>query len=314
MFKKKKDLTSNSRRRTVSDAPFNTAKKNTASVFSYRASRSNVNDNLGRGQKKQPSAVASRRGRTWLKRTTRLAIVFIVVVLVVFNLWLEKKPAVVMLDAEGESRATYRSADVYQAAAEKAFADSILNTSKATVNKAAIEEALKREFPELSDVSVSVPVIGHRPTVYLEPSSSRLIVTTRTGRALVLDTSGKAIASGNLVGSLRKAGLPEVKDESTLDAKVGDAVLPSGAVVFITEVVRQLKAKEIEVASLTLPGAVNELHLRIKGVGYYVKFSTRGDARVETGRFLALKQYLESQQKSPAEYIDVRVENRAYFK
>lgn len=312
MFKfKKKNLTASARRRPGDDASGVTPK--TANVFSYRASRSKVQDNLGRGDQKT-DAIKTRKGRTWVRRTKSTIIALLVLAFVAFNLWLGREPAIVMLGAEGDSRATYRDAAVYQMAAERALSSSVFNTNKITINKAGIEESLKRSFPELSNVSVSLPVVGHKPTLYLQPSTSRLILKTRTSQELVLDTTGKAVASGQIVKSLREAGLPTVQDQSSLDPELGDVVLPSSGITFITEVARQLKAKGLEITDMTLPASGNELQVRIKGAGYYIKFNTRGDARVEAGSFLALKQYLESQKKVPAEYVDVRVENRAYFK
>jgi hypothetical protein len=52
----------------------------------------------------------------------------------------------------------------------------------------------------------------------------------------------------------------------------------------------------------------------MNGVGYFVKFNLHGNAREEAGAFLAVKEYLESSHKTPGEYVDVRVENRAYYK
>jgi hypothetical protein len=54
--------------------------------------------------------------------------------------------------------------------------------------------------------------------------------------------------------------------------------------------------------------------MHINGAGYFVKFNLHGDAREEAGSYLAVKDYLASNQKTPGEYVDVRVENRAYYK
>jgi uncharacterized Ntn-hydrolase superfamily protein len=56
------------------------------------------------------------------------------------------------------------------------------------------------------------------------------------------------------------------------------------------------------------------LHLRIEGKAYLVKFNLRGDAREEAGAFLAVKQHLERAGKTPEQYIDVRVDNKTYYR
>ena len=280
------------------------------SVFSYRASRSSVENNLGRGQTKPPEDRRTPTGKTRLKRLIRVIVILGVVVLVGSNLLLSADAKVVMVAASN----TFRDPAVYQKAASDAFLSSKFNTNKVTVDAGGIRESLMKTFPELADVSVSLPLIGRQPVVYLEPSTSRLIVQTVVGEVFVLDDTGRAVAAGPVVDSLREAGLPEVKDENQLDVSLGSAVLPSTSVAFITEVAQQLKAKGVTIASLTLTNTPSELHVRLSEVGYYIKFNTRGDARVAVGSLLALKQYLESQHKTPAEYIDARIENRAYYK
>jgi len=307
MFKKK--LTS---RRRLSGQGANDTQARRPSVFSYRASRSAIEANTGRGQNKEQTEI--RRPNLTVKarvaKLLRLVVFVAIGAFIVSNLLLNSSPRIVLLGING----TFRDSGVYQAAANQAFAGSGFNTNKITLDTNGIREALMQQFPELSDVSISLPLVGRQPVVYLQPSTSRLIVQT-AGGAFVLDDTGKAVASGQIVDNLRQAGLPEVQDQAGVgDVQVGSSVLPSTAVRFITEVAYQLKAKDLQIETLILPSLPSELHLKIKETGYYVKLNTRGDARVEVGAFLALKQYLESQSKTPAEYIDVRVENRAYYR
>jgi len=54
--------------------------------------------------------------------------------------------------------------------------------------------------------------------------------------------------------------------------------------------------------------------VKVKGVPYNVKFNLMGDARAEAGTYLAVKQRLEAGHVTPGSYIDVRVDERAYYK
>jgi hypothetical protein len=85
-------------------------------------------------------------------------------------------------------------------------------------------------------------------------------------------------------------------------------------VQFITGVLAQLQAKQLAITAVTLPPIAHELHVRIQGQPYYVKFNIQSDARIAAGTFLATKSYLEQGRITPAEYVDVRVEERAYYK
>ena len=99
--------------------------------------------------------------------------------------------------------------------------------------------------------------------------------------------------------------LPHVSAQFDIDA---------GNIDFITEVVGQLSAKSLKVVSMVLPGGASELDIRVEGAPYTVKFNLRGDARAEAGAFLAVKQHLERENKTPGSYIDVRVPNKAYYR
>lgn len=210
---------------------------------------------------------------------------------------------------------TYRDLSAYQQAVVNAFgASKLLGSNKVTVNIGQVEDRLLADFPELADVSVRLPVVGHRPTVFLEPSTSRLILHTAQNDKFVLDSSGRAVAAGADVSRYASAGLPEVQDQSKRTVQLGDTAIPSTTVSYITEVARQLRAKNIAIASLTLLDAPGELHLRIKDEGYYIKLNARGDARVAVGSFLAVKSRLDAEQKKPGQYIDARIEKRVYYR
>lgn len=301
------------RRRQVVDRSPQTQDKR-PSVFSYRASRSVASDNVGRGKSRpapptpivRPSIKKSR-----LKRLVVVCLSFVAALVIGNNLLLDRaNPDIVVIGADN----SYRNSDIYAEAAGRAFNASLLNTNKVTVNTKKIEDQLRQEFPELAAVSVTLPFIGRKPTVIFEPSNSRLIIHTSSTGSFVVDENGRATATGEVVQKFKDAGLPEVQDQSQISVKLGDIVIPSTSVSYITEVIRQLRAKNIETTSLTLLETPSELKLHIKGEGYSIKFNTKGDARVAVGSFLALKSHLDSQQKKPSEYIDVRIENRAYYK
>ncbi len=83
---------------------------------------------------------------------------------------------------------------------------------------------------------------------------------------------------------------------------------------FITRLDSQLKAEKLEVQAYTLPLLANELHVRLQGQGYYMKFNTENDSRVQVGTYLAVIEKLNSAGQAPTEYIDFRIEERAYYK
>jgi hypothetical protein len=149
--------------------------------------------------------------------------------------------------------------------------------------------------------------------VYIQPAVPKLILVGKGGMYL-LDANGRAMITGNQVSDLDSLHIPVVNDQSGLTIQLGKITLPQDTVSFIVQVAGQMKAKGITISSLELPAGSSELRMHINGAGYFVKFNLHGDAREEAGSYLAVKDYLASNQKTPGEYVDVRVENRAYYK
>jgi hypothetical protein len=306
MFFHKKPTTPPERQRRVVETPQRNA------VFSYHASRSPRQSAAVRST--QQAAPAVRKGpdyARWLKRLPTIAGGLVVLVLLVLSLHLSNQVQIVPIDPN-KGQVFLRPLKEYETAAAKAFSG-FANSNKLSINTEGIAAQLTTQFPELSTVSVSLPFIGSQPTVYIQPATPRIILST-AGGLFVLDSSGRALITATQVQGLDSLHLPVVTDQSGLDIRLGKVVLPRSTVLFISEIVQQLQAKDLRAVSLTLPAGTNELHVRLDGVGYYTKYNLYGNAREEAGAFLALKQRLERDKKVPKEYIDVRVEGRAYYK
>jgi hypothetical protein len=222
-------------------------------------------------------------------------------------------PHIVSLD--GSSQSLLRGQAAYQSAAERLLAGSIWNRNKLTVDTGGLSRQLQHQFPELSSVSVTLPLLSHQPIIYVQTAQPALILVGDSG-TYVLDTDGKALlsVSGNQAAEA-SFGLPIVVDQSGLQLALDRQVLPSGDVSFIQTVVAQLAARHLTVTSMTLPPAASELDVHVSGLAYYAKFNLQsGDARQQAGTYLATQSHLQSEHITPAQYIDVRVDGRAYYK
>jgi hypothetical protein len=236
----------------------------------------------------------------------------VAVVSLINILMVSPKPNIVLLD---KNRVGYlHSVSDYQQAARKLFGDSFANNNKITINTNAISAALEKEFPELSAVTIKLPLIDHNPIVYLEPNEPLLALLMNDGSIYAIDSAGLALgAINNAEASLLH--LIVVQNEGTITIHSGQPVLPSSTVSFIQTIVYQLGQKQITIAKLTIPAAENELDMYLTGQNYYVKFNLADNSPLqEAGTFLAVRQNLQQQGITPSQYIDVRVDSRAYYK
>ncbi len=249
------------------------------------------------------------------KRILVVAAVVCTAVLMVANLFLSRDPAIVVHPQADGSQLLLRDQEVYQDAARAVMSGSIANASKMTIDTAKVAKDIQKQFPELGLTSVVLPVIGRQPVVHIQTARPVLVLaSSAAGGVFLVDEQGRAIMEAAKASDAVKQKLPVVQDQSGLSVAVGDGVLPKSNIDFITEVVGQLSAKDIKVVSMVLPAGTSELNIRVEGVPYSVRFNLRGDARAEAGAFLAVKQHLEREKKTPSSYIDVRVPNKAYYR
>jgi len=299
MFRKK----SSTRQRHPSITP-----KKSQSVFSYYNQRSINQVPLGR-QVKQVVDKHSDGTRPWWHYAPSVIALLAIVGSLVYILSLSANPKVLQAGGSGLLRPT----TVYQQAAQKQFASSWLNHSKLTVNTAAITSQLEVQFPELADISITLPLIGRRPVVYIVPSPPVLILKSQV-TSFVVNGQGRAIMTTSQLSTISDQQLPSVTDQSGLIIKPGETAMPASYVSFITTVLGQLKAKKLAVDSMTLPARSFELDVHITGQPYLIKMNLQNDATEQIGTYLAAAQKLAQANQTPTSYFDVRVPGRVYYK
>jgi hypothetical protein len=171
------------------------------------------------------------------------------------------------------------------------------------------------QFPELASVSVTIPLLTHHPIIYIEPAQAALIIQSSSYGSFVLNADGRALVAATqnpLVAG--QPALPVITDQSGLKLVLGHQVLSANTVSFAQVVAAQLAAKKYTITSMTLPPAASELDVALAGQPYIIKFNLENnDPLQQVGTFLATLSELQSQSITPAHYIDVRVDGRAYY-
>lgn len=129
------------------------------------------------------------------------------------------------------------------------------------------------------------------------------------GQTYTLDIDGSLIGPAE-AGST----LPTVVDSANLPVKAGDKVVPAKFVKFCTDIVDQMpKRAGIGVTGLRVPDTTSEVYVSTNK-GYLIKFDTTREASGQISDLVNVLATLSRIKKTPAEYIDLRVENRAYYR
>ncbi len=286
----------------------NLSQRNNTPVFSYRANRSANDTNIGRGQE-TPAAKKS-KATPWHSQVVFWGALVVIGVGLVYATLLTPNAKIVIKDAPA-AREELRPTSVYQQAANNILG-SLSNRSKLTLNPDDVASKLQSQFPELRRVSVTIPLIGRRAVVTLEPVQPALVISGNGGN-FVIDADGKAIARTSDLPEASKS-LRTVTDQSGLEIKAGQRILPQESVAFITTFAQQLQAKNVKITALILPPAPDELDVRVDGQPYVIKTNLLGDPRLQAGMYLAARDKFKADNTTPSEVVDTRVEERVYYK
>lgn len=278
-----------------------------ASVFSYHSNRSTPDAARARYE---PQAT-HRRGVERLKHMPTMIAAVVIVASLLYASVLNDQPRLQVYASES-GRSLQRSDEVYRDFVSKKLSSSVFNKSKLTFNSQSIAESLQQQFPEIDSAIVTLPLLGHKPIVRIAVSSPVFILATSNGSYYMNDKGMPLVRVSDV--EKQPENVSVVTDETGLPIKAGKQILTTDTVRFISQLLEQLNATKTAYESVTLPLEANEVQVKPMGAPYTVRFNSNQDARTQVGTFLAVKQRLEGKGETPGEYIDVRVEERAYYK
>lgn len=305
-IRRKTPLTGRQRIRSAADS-------GKPAAFSYYANRDEQAVSGRQIQREQRKQRRTDLLRFWLQRSG-LVILTIALLASVANALSLTSAAKVLPLKNGAKNLFLHDQTEYEAKAQELLSASPWNRNKVTIDTAKVSRQMKGAFPELTSVSVSLPLLAHRPVIYIETAEPALLLTTIGGTYLV-DSTGKALLTGGDIDRVASRELPVVADQSNLQVRLNTPAVSSQQIAFIETIAAQLKARKVKIASMTLPPSANELYVQIADKPYFVKFNMQNadTARQQAGTFLATITQLEKQGATPSKYVDVRVAGRAYY-
>lgn len=303
IFRRKK---TNARSRQVGEVQY---KKQQS--YHYSAKRSNTERLQGRREQQDEEAAQQRR-----KPTGRLALLpsFIALGLILVGIaYFLYIPPSVAVDTQGDTQFIGDQAAV-QAKADEYMRSTLLNRTKLTFNEQKLQDSLVREFPEFTNITVSSPLLRHKPVVMVSFATPTLLLTNGTNNYIVSEAGVVLADITHHKPAIDTTKLLLVQDQTGVAIETGKVALTSEQVDYILEIAYQTDKKKLKIESLILVPGGGELHVRYGGLPYYVKYNMYEDPRKSSGTFLAVKEELNAKGVTPSAYIDVRIPERAYIK
>ncbi|HEY4964012.1 MAG TPA: hypothetical protein VIH90_04920 [Candidatus Saccharimonadales bacterium] len=304
LLKKKQQI------RTRNRAPEEASKK--VSAYTYHNSRSELDEVEERDIRR--STPQSQNKDFWLSRFGFIILIIVSVVCLFNILQLSSKPKITYLGNSTNSTLYKLYEPAFVLNSSKLFNESLLNHNKITVNTKHITDVLESEFPEFSNISITLPLINHNPIIYLTPATPAAILENPSGQYLISQQGTAMLFGYKDANGFSYLNLPIITDQSGIEIKLGKPALTSQNISFIQTISAQLAARQDTVTAMTLPSNSSEIDVNLSGKPYYVKFNLEdNNPKLEAGSFLATESYLKGHNITPSKYVDVRAQGRVYY-
>lgn len=234
----------------------------------------------------------------------RLKIYFKLAVFLTAGIWLLRYFNIVSIEVKGTSSLTPAQVEKH---IDSSFDRHITWRNLLTLNQGAFERDLLKREPKLKSVQAKpkwpkkllVEVVEKHPSVVWRSGNQNWL----------LDLDGTVISEAG-----DTTGLPVVTDSKNLPVSVGKAAVPARFVEFTSSIASQMQIQTgLKMTELIVPDTTTELYVK-SDRGYVIKFDTTRPAGDQLTKLKTVLAELQKLGRTPAEYIDLRIESKAYFK
>lgn len=143
-----------------------------------------------------------------------------------------------------------------------------------------------------------------------------IFVWKGVGENYFIDKEG-VLFKKNMFTKTQQDSLPVIEDQGGVAPDPGQTVLTETVVSDVADLyllLPTLYPQKNKVNQIILPPAAREIRAKLDGISYYVKFSTERSIGEQVGELAQLVNYLKSKDVTPAEYIDMRVPDKSFYK
>ena len=252
---------------------------------------------------------------SWLSRFKRYglmsvaAILLLIAILAMFTL---SKTASITIDGGG----AYRTATEYQKVVAEALGTSFQNNLKLSLDTKKLEAAIKEQLPEAYTVSVYAPLFGRNQEVIITTAPPfAVVLQDDPQKSLLLSNRGRLVMESS-ASTVDTSQLPTITNQSGTSLKSGDQLFKPEEMEAINGLQYQYTKGDTQIATVAyiLPSAPREIH--VQEGAYIAKFSLQLDSPIaqQYGALRAVQSQLQQQNKTPSEYIDVRLASKVFIK
>lgn len=215
-----------------------------------------------------------------------------------------------------ENGGEYRTPEQYQSIINEALQKQVNNKFKLTLDSNGVAEDIKRQLPEAYNVAVYAPLFGRNPEVIITTAAPFAVLQQDNAPSLVMSERGRLVleTTQSVVDSTH---LATITNESGTRYNTNDQLFKPDEMASLRALQFQYTKGDINLqgsVAYVLPIAPREIHTK-EGT-YIAKFSLNDDANItqQFGALRAVQAQLQAQDKTPQEYIDVRLASKVFIR
>lgn len=223
----------------------------------------------------------------------------------------------VSMESNASSRLSSEQKTLYEAAILKSYKSHAIAGQWWLADSTALETKLLRQFPEIERISFSSSApFGNALNADVRFRKPVFSWKDASNTEQLVDKNGVLFAK-NLDPGVNTAKLIKIEDQSGVVLESGSPVLTTQLVQLIGQLhakLQSLYGKDAKVSRVIIPVSTREVQVQVDGQPYLIKFSSVRDLDQQVGELNSLVAHLKSKNITPTQYIDIRLEHKAFYK
>lgn len=252
-----------------------------------------------------------RRARSRQLRVRRISALSLVVVIIGLMYGLSVRSVDVRA-----TKSSARRTGAYTPMVEQYLASKVALRQSWLIDDAQLLLYLQDTHPEIKSVATRTPsLVGGTLEVELGFRMPEYVWRSAAGSRYIDDEG--VLFSKNVFDNVDIASLPVIEDQGSAGFSDGSAVLPAYVardIAYIYDTVPTVFGESQEITSVVLPPRARAIYAQVDGLPYTIKFSTERGIEDQVKELKELTTYFSSANIQPGEYVDVRVENKAFYR
>ncbi len=250
--------------------------------------------------------------RRRFKRLCLAAMACIVGVVVVVRM----SPSRLTLHTNASTKLTADQNRLYQAAWMQSYRENAPFGQYWLLDEAKFEEAILRAYPEVEDITIEAAVpVGSELRVGARFRQAVFTWRDASGTLQFVDKNG-VLFTKDLDAAVDVSRLIAIEDQSGTVLDPGNPVLTTHLVKFVGQLhdAIPLVYPGKKITKVIIPRSTREVQIQVGEIPYLIKLSSERELSEQIQDLKVLVAHVGTQPVQPAQYIDVRIAHKAFYK